>query len=84
MNVKPKSPVRELYTKVPFPIDFRIYVFNLTNRDEVHKGKKLKSNVKFRIYYLIRIKNHRIFQVESQKCKKLDHIILKNGKKNSI
>lgn len=38
MNLKPTSAVRPMYTKVPFAIDFRIYVFNLTNRDEVRKG----------------------------------------------
>lgn len=27
-----------MYVKVPFAIDFRIYVFNLTNREEVHRG----------------------------------------------
>lgn len=30
-----------MYTKVPFPIDFRIYMFNLTNREEVHNGKQV-------------------------------------------
>lgn len=30
-----------MYVKVPFALDFRIYMFNLTNRDEVHKGSSI-------------------------------------------
>ncbi|KAG4080358.1 hypothetical protein HA402_010850 [Bradysia odoriphaga] len=40
IGLKPGSDIRELYTKVPFPIDFRIYIFNITNKDEVTKGAK--------------------------------------------
>lgn len=40
MNVGPKSTLRPLYTKVPFPLDFKIYVFNITNKDEVFNGGK--------------------------------------------
>lgn len=31
-----------MYTKVPFPIDFRIYVFNVTNKEEMIAGGKPK------------------------------------------
>ncbi|XP_031624944.1 sensory neuron membrane protein 1-like [Contarinia nasturtii] len=42
LNLLPKSQLRPLYVKVPFFLDFRIYVFNLTNPDEVTKGGKPK------------------------------------------
>lgn len=42
ITVAPDSAIRSMYTKVPFPIDFRIYVFNVTNKDEVTKGGKPK------------------------------------------
>ena len=38
INLTPKSDVRPLYEKVPFFIDFRIYMFNCTNPQEVTKG----------------------------------------------
>nr|QGW45470.1 sensory neuron membrane protein 1d [Bradysia odoriphaga] len=40
IGLKPGTEIRELYTKVPFPIDFRMYIFNITNKDEVTKGAK--------------------------------------------
>ncbi len=40
--LKPGSEIRSLYTKVPFPIDFKMYIFNITNADEVTKGAKPK------------------------------------------
>lgn len=53
MNLTPKSPVRVMYTKVPFAIDFRVYMFNLTNREEVSKGNR------FIIYRLtLKCENH--------------------------
>lgn len=42
INVAPGSALRPLYTKVPFAIDFRVYIFNVTNKDEVTKGAKPK------------------------------------------
>lgn len=38
MTVTPDSDVRPLYSKVPFPIDFRVYIFNITNKEEVQSG----------------------------------------------
>ncbi|KAJ6635575.1 Sensory neuron membrane protein 1 [Pseudolycoriella hygida] len=40
IGLKPGSEIRELYTKVPFPIDFKMYLFNITNKDEVTNGGK--------------------------------------------
>lgn len=34
--------MRDMFTVVPFPLDFKIYVFNITNKDEVHVGGKPK------------------------------------------
>lgn len=39
MNLSPKSDIREMYTKVPFPVNFKIYLFNLTNREETNRGE---------------------------------------------
>lgn len=43
INLNPKSDVRVMYTNVPFPLDFRIYMFNLTNREQVRKGEPKKK-----------------------------------------
>jgi hypothetical protein len=40
INLKPGGQIRDLFTKVPFPLDFKIYVFNLTNPAEVMNGMK--------------------------------------------
>nr|AOT85638.1 sensory neuron membrane protein 1E [Mayetiola destructor] len=40
INLSPKSDVRVMYTKVPFPLEFKIYLFNLTNREHVRRGAK--------------------------------------------
>lgn len=34
----PGSELRELYVKTPFFVNFRVYLFNLTNPDDVTKG----------------------------------------------
>lgn len=36
----PGSEIREFYTKLPFPIDFKVYLFNVTNKDDVMNGAK--------------------------------------------
>ncbi|KAG4081212.1 hypothetical protein HA402_013858 [Bradysia odoriphaga] len=36
----PGSKARELYVKSPHPIEFRIYLFHVTNKDEVINGSK--------------------------------------------
>ncbi|KAK4886688.1 hypothetical protein RN001_002959 [Aquatica leii] len=38
LTLKPGGDVRALYTKVPFAIDFRVYVFNITNPKDVANG----------------------------------------------
>lgn len=32
--------MREMWTVVPFPVDFRIYLFNVTNANEIQGGAK--------------------------------------------
>lgn len=39
LMLKPGSEIRKLWTKVPFPVDFKIYVFNVTNPDAVMRGQ---------------------------------------------
>lgn len=34
--------MRDMFTEVPFPLDFKIYLFNITNKDEVQTGGKPK------------------------------------------
>lgn len=38
LQLKPGSEVRKLYSKVPFAIDFKVYMFNVTNIEAVTKG----------------------------------------------
>ncbi|KAF5291050.1 hypothetical protein FQA39_LY14483 [Lamprigera yunnana] len=38
LTLKPGGDVRALYTKVPFAIDFKIYMFNVTNPKDVANG----------------------------------------------
>lgn len=34
--------MRDMFTEVPFPLDFKIYLFNVTNKAEVNTGGKPK------------------------------------------
>lgn len=38
VNLKPGSETRQLWQQLPFPMGFRIYVFNVTNAQEVEEG----------------------------------------------
>ncbi|XP_023315904.1 sensory neuron membrane protein 1-like isoform X1 [Trichogramma pretiosum] len=38
--LRPGSKVRKIWQKFPFPLDFKIYLWNVTNPDEVTKGEK--------------------------------------------
>lgn len=40
MNLRRLTLTRELYMKAPFPMEFHIHIFNITNPDEVMKGAK--------------------------------------------
>lgn len=40
--LKPGAELRDMYVKTPFAIDFKIYVFNILNREEVANGGKPK------------------------------------------
>lgn len=40
MTVAPGSKVRQLYEKMPFFFNFRMYVFNVTNKDEMMQGSE--------------------------------------------
>ncbi|XP_014214799.1 sensory neuron membrane protein 1-like isoform X2 [Copidosoma floridanum] len=42
VNLKPGSQLRPLWSKFPFALDFRIYLFNVTNAEEVKNGAKPK------------------------------------------
>lgn len=39
MALKPGSEIRQMYVKVPFPLVFKMYIFNVTNHLEVTKGE---------------------------------------------
>lgn len=30
--------MRDMFVKIPFPLDFKFYVFNVTNPDEIQRG----------------------------------------------
>nr|AWS20447.1 sensory neuron membrane protein 1 [Aphidius gifuensis] len=38
--LKPGAEMRTLWSQTPFPLDFRIYLFNITNADEIKTGAK--------------------------------------------
>lgn len=40
LNLKPGSEPRKMWEKFPIAVNFSIYVFNLTNPDEVQNGGK--------------------------------------------
>lgn len=42
LRVTPGTLTRGMFEKVPFPLDFRLYLFNITNPDEVMSGGKPK------------------------------------------
>lgn len=42
LKLTPGTQMRDMFTEVPFPLDFKIYVFNVTNKDEVNVGGKPK------------------------------------------
>lgn len=39
IQLTPNSELRGLYVKVPFYIDFKLFLFNLTNPEEFAQGK---------------------------------------------
>lgn len=38
MALSKKTDVRKMWEKIPFALDFKIYIFNYTNVEEVQKG----------------------------------------------
>ncbi|XP_070167686.1 sensory neuron membrane protein 1-like isoform X1 [Polyergus mexicanus] len=38
--LKPGSEMREMWSNFPLPLDFKIYMFNITNPDEIAQGQK--------------------------------------------
>nr|AIX97076.1 sensory neuron membrane protein 1 [Monochamus alternatus] len=39
ITLKPGSEIREMFLKVPFGLEFRVYIFNVTNPMEVQRGQ---------------------------------------------
>lgn len=40
LKLRPGSMARQIYDELPFPLILKVYLFNITNPDEVHKGGK--------------------------------------------
>lgn len=40
LRITPETMARKTFEKIPFPINFRLYLFNVTNKDEVLAGGK--------------------------------------------
>ncbi|KAK9875890.1 hypothetical protein WA026_009677 [Henosepilachna vigintioctopunctata] len=41
-SLRKRNELRSIYLKIPFPLDFKIYFFNVTNPDDVTQGAKPK------------------------------------------
>lgn len=40
LKLTPGTKMRDMFVEIPFPLDFRIYIWNVTNPDEVSAGGK--------------------------------------------
>lgn len=38
MALSKKTDVRKMWEKIPFALDYKVYMFNYTNAEEVQKG----------------------------------------------
>lgn len=41
MHIAPDSDIRPMYEVAPFPLEFRLRLFNITNKEEVIEGSEL-------------------------------------------
>nr|AUF73093.1 sensory neuron membrane protein [Anoplophora chinensis] len=39
VNLKPGTEIRDMFLKIPFGLEFRVYIFNVTNPMEVQRGQ---------------------------------------------
>ncbi|XP_053671092.1 sensory neuron membrane protein 1 [Anopheles nili] len=42
--LKPGTQIRDMFEKIPFPLDFKMHIFNVTNPDEIMRGGKPHVN----------------------------------------
>ncbi|EAA07986.4 AGAP002451-PA [Anopheles gambiae str. PEST] len=42
--LKPGTQIRDMFEKIPFPLDFKLHIFNVTNPDEIMRGGKPRVN----------------------------------------
>lgn len=40
LNLRPGSMERRVYTDLPFPVTYAVYIFDILNKDEVQSGGK--------------------------------------------
>lgn len=40
VNLAPGTEIREMFLNIPFSLEFRIYMFNVTNPMEIQSGAK--------------------------------------------
>lgn len=40
VNLGPGTEIRDMFLNIPFPLEFRVYLFNVTNPMEIQNGAK--------------------------------------------
>lgn len=84
INVAKGSDLRPLYEKTPFFLNFRFYIFNITNKDDFIQGSKLKEvylifqfvNAIFQFSQFSSRFHCFMFKKRNQNFKRLDRIFL--------
>lgn len=77
MTLAVDSKLRPMYEKVPIFVDYLLYVFNVTNKDEFIQGRELSTfSSNLITIFIIFFCHYYYLQKRNQSCKRLDRIFL--------